>query len=271
MTVAAKGSEPAGGPEGPALPKDGVVRVFREKGGRGGKTVTVVRGLEGDLAAVAGDLKRHCGTGGVGQGRRRSRSRVTTATRSSPACSRRATGQSSPAARLGDAIQPRVGSRHAATGSGRYRRDGLLARGRLHDDRGRDDRAADERRRARPLGVREPHPQRPEHHLEQRQQRDLGRREQPRADREEREPESHLEVPSAKKMLPVRRASPTRTKRTAPTTTTTSACEAHVAGIIETSRRYRVITITIANDAVITIGSTTASGTRVERAGHHHA
>jgi len=53
---------------GPALPKDGVVRVFREKGGRGGKTVTVVRGLDGDLAAVASDLKRHCGTGGSVKG-----------------------------------------------------------------------------------------------------------------------------------------------------------------------------------------------------------
>ena len=56
--------------KGPALPQDGVVRVFREKGGRGGKTVTVVRGLNGDLAAVARDLKRHCGDGRLGQGRR---------------------------------------------------------------------------------------------------------------------------------------------------------------------------------------------------------
>lgn len=46
------------------MPDDGVVRVFREKGGRGGKTVTVVRGLPGDLAAAATDLKRHCGSGG---------------------------------------------------------------------------------------------------------------------------------------------------------------------------------------------------------------
>jgi translation initiation factor 1 len=53
---------------GPALPKDGVVRVFREKGGRGGKTVTVIRGLDGDLAAVASDLKRHCGSGGSVKG-----------------------------------------------------------------------------------------------------------------------------------------------------------------------------------------------------------
>jgi translation initiation factor 1 len=50
---------------GPQLPDDGVVRVFREKGGRGGKTVTVVRGLpRGDVQQVASDLKRHCGTGG---------------------------------------------------------------------------------------------------------------------------------------------------------------------------------------------------------------
>jgi translation initiation factor 1 len=50
---------------GPQLPDDGVVRVFREKGGRGGKVVTVVRGLpRGDVQQVASDLKRHCGTGG---------------------------------------------------------------------------------------------------------------------------------------------------------------------------------------------------------------
>jgi len=50
---------------GQQLPNDGVVRVFREKGGRGGKTVTVIRGLNGDLSAVASDLKRHCATGGA--------------------------------------------------------------------------------------------------------------------------------------------------------------------------------------------------------------
>ncbi len=54
--------------KGPALPKDGIVRVFRDKGGRGGKTVTVVRGLDGELAAVASDLKRHCGAGGSVKG-----------------------------------------------------------------------------------------------------------------------------------------------------------------------------------------------------------
>lgn len=62
-------TRPAGEPRGPKLPQDGVVRVFREKAGRGGKTVTVVRGLEPtSLAAVASDLKRHCGTGGAVKG-----------------------------------------------------------------------------------------------------------------------------------------------------------------------------------------------------------
>jgi len=50
----------------PPLPDDGVVRVFREKGGRRGKTVTVVRGLpQADLVAVAGGLKKLCGAGGA--------------------------------------------------------------------------------------------------------------------------------------------------------------------------------------------------------------
>jgi translation initiation factor 1 len=49
----------------PSLPNDGVVRIFRGKGGRGGKTMTVVRGLpRRDLEDVARDLKRFCGAGG---------------------------------------------------------------------------------------------------------------------------------------------------------------------------------------------------------------
>jgi translation initiation factor 1 len=47
---------------------DGIVRITREKQGRGGKVVTVVRGLPGsdaDLRRVAGDLKRLCGSGGA--------------------------------------------------------------------------------------------------------------------------------------------------------------------------------------------------------------
>jgi translation initiation factor 1 len=47
-------------------PSDGIVRVAREKSGRRGKTVTVVRGLpRSALAEAASDLKRHCGTGGT--------------------------------------------------------------------------------------------------------------------------------------------------------------------------------------------------------------
>jgi translation initiation factor 1 len=49
----------------PDLPQDGIVRIFRGKGGRGGKTMTVVRGLpRRELDAVAKDLKRLCGAGG---------------------------------------------------------------------------------------------------------------------------------------------------------------------------------------------------------------
>ena len=47
-------------------PNDGVVRIFREKGGRGGKTVTVVRGLPAaQLEPLASELKRRCGSGGA--------------------------------------------------------------------------------------------------------------------------------------------------------------------------------------------------------------
>jgi translation initiation factor 1 len=47
-------------------PGDGIVRVFREKGGRRGKVVTVVRGLTAaELPAVATELKRLCGAGGT--------------------------------------------------------------------------------------------------------------------------------------------------------------------------------------------------------------
>jgi translation initiation factor 1 len=49
-------------------PGDGVVRVSRETKGRGGKAVTVVRGLAMDaseLAALAKQLKAACGTGGT--------------------------------------------------------------------------------------------------------------------------------------------------------------------------------------------------------------
>lgn len=47
---------------------DGIVRVQRESKGRGGKTVTVVRGLaldEAALAALGKQLRTACGTGGT--------------------------------------------------------------------------------------------------------------------------------------------------------------------------------------------------------------
>jgi translation initiation factor 1 len=47
---------------------DGVVRVGRSSKGRGGKTVTLVTGVQlppDELRDLAKDLKRHCGTGGA--------------------------------------------------------------------------------------------------------------------------------------------------------------------------------------------------------------
>ena len=55
------------GKEGGA-PTDGIVRVSRETKGRGGKAVTVVRGLAMDaalLAKLAQQLKAACGSGGT--------------------------------------------------------------------------------------------------------------------------------------------------------------------------------------------------------------
>jgi translation initiation factor 1 len=57
---------PAGGPI--RVPDDGVVRIFRDRGNRGGKVVTVVRGLRergAALDALAAELKRLCGAGGT--------------------------------------------------------------------------------------------------------------------------------------------------------------------------------------------------------------
>ena len=51
-----------------APPTDGVVRVFLETKGRGGKGVTVVRGLglaEPELQAIGKKLKASCGVGGT--------------------------------------------------------------------------------------------------------------------------------------------------------------------------------------------------------------
>ncbi|GGY17258.1 translation initiation factor Sui1 [Paludibacterium paludis] len=47
---------------------DGVARISREKSGRGGKEVTVIRGLaltQSELNLLAKSLKQACGTGGT--------------------------------------------------------------------------------------------------------------------------------------------------------------------------------------------------------------
>lgn len=52
----------------PAATGDGIVRVAREKKGRGGKTVTLVHGLGLEspaLLAMARQLKAACGSGGT--------------------------------------------------------------------------------------------------------------------------------------------------------------------------------------------------------------
>ena len=59
-------------PAGPAVPDDGIVRVHRQKAGRGGKTATLITGLPGteaDLDTVLKALKAQCGTGGTREGR----------------------------------------------------------------------------------------------------------------------------------------------------------------------------------------------------------
>jgi translation initiation factor 1 len=65
----ARGRVPAAAPELPRRPRgDGIVRVRRETQGRGGKTVTAIAGVplaDEALAALAGELKRRCGTGGT--------------------------------------------------------------------------------------------------------------------------------------------------------------------------------------------------------------
>jgi translation initiation factor 1 len=52
-------------------PRDGTVRIMRDKKGRGGKTVTLVVGVPGSeavLTQLTRDLKQQCGTGGTLRG-----------------------------------------------------------------------------------------------------------------------------------------------------------------------------------------------------------
>ena len=53
-------------PRGPQAPNDGVVRIFRDRSGRNGKVVTVIRGLPvREVEGLAAALKRLCGAGGA--------------------------------------------------------------------------------------------------------------------------------------------------------------------------------------------------------------
>ncbi|MDO3386313.1 stress response translation initiation inhibitor YciH [Gilvimarinus sp. SDUM040013] len=52
----------------PTAPSDGVVRIWKESKGRGGKVVSVVKGLPlsgSELKTLAKKLKQACGTGGA--------------------------------------------------------------------------------------------------------------------------------------------------------------------------------------------------------------
>jgi len=59
------------GADRPAATGDGIVRLHRETKGRGGKAVTVVRGLPlapAALKSLARTLKKRCGVGGAVKG-----------------------------------------------------------------------------------------------------------------------------------------------------------------------------------------------------------
>ena len=63
-----KPASPAAPAAASGVPDDGVIRISRERGNRGGKTVTVIRGLPeraAKLEARAAELKRLCGAGGT--------------------------------------------------------------------------------------------------------------------------------------------------------------------------------------------------------------
>ncbi|MDQ3703391.1 MAG: translation initiation factor, partial [Chloroflexota bacterium] len=63
-----KGSgKSSSGPAIPAAPDDGWIRLWRVKGGRGGKTATVITGVPGsapEVEALAVELRRAVGAGG---------------------------------------------------------------------------------------------------------------------------------------------------------------------------------------------------------------
>jgi translation initiation factor 1 len=63
----ARTREPAKAPAN--VPRDGVVRLLRDRKSRGGKTVTLITGLpQNVLTTLVSELKRACGTGGTLRG-----------------------------------------------------------------------------------------------------------------------------------------------------------------------------------------------------------
>ena len=75
-------------PPGRHVPDDGVVRVFRDRSGRRGKTVTLVTGVRADPESLRLWRPRSSGSAGRegASKRERSRSRATTERRSPPSC-----------------------------------------------------------------------------------------------------------------------------------------------------------------------------------------
>lgn len=59
-------------PQRQAPPDDGIVRIMRDRKGRGGKTATLIHGLpgsDGELDGLLKRLKQVCGAGGSREGR----------------------------------------------------------------------------------------------------------------------------------------------------------------------------------------------------------
>ncbi|MBU2887345.1 stress response translation initiation inhibitor YciH [Gilvimarinus agarilyticus] len=55
-------------PSQPSTPTDGIIRIWKESKGRGGKVVSIVKGLPlagSELKTLAKKLKQACGTGGA--------------------------------------------------------------------------------------------------------------------------------------------------------------------------------------------------------------
>ena len=145
----------------------------------------------------------------------------------------------------------------------------LAARLQQHADD--DDRPADQRGRRGPLRHDDPHPQRAEHDLEQRDRGDLGRRDQPGADREQRQAEADLARAEQDQQHQVAPVDACRGGRTGRRTTKISTWARQVAGAIDMCRWWRVITMLTANESGMTIVSRSTRMLPLPGAPDHHA